>query len=275
MVGLKKLNTSIVTLIILFPLIYTSIFLKDVSALAINNPSSNYYLNSTHNFTLTANFTESNIYAVRIKLTVSNATINSFTPTGGWLATIGECVGDTLYTSSEVCVSLAKSTTLTSGDTLGTLNVVFNSLGSVSFVRGDSNGYSDGNIFYPYTGSILTLDVVNEPSTPVEEPDPEEPPVDPNTGNNTNTGTNTGNTSTNTGSTTSNNTNTNNEVVEEDPIEEVTYPLIDDEVETEISGTTDINSSNNNDNNILKIILGINITLIGTAVFFLYRTLRS
>lgn len=277
--NIKISNLSQVLLSVLILLSFILIYIPtNVNALAINNPSANYYLNSTHNFSLTASFSESNIYAVRIKLTLSNATINSFTPTGGWLATIGECTADALYTSTEVCVSLAKSSTLSSGEALGTLNITFNALGSVTLVQDESNGYSDGNSFYPYVGTLTTLNVVNAPEEeipdeeepPVEDPDDETPDNETPTNNN---GNNTGGSNTGNDSTDDSDVDTDQDPVDEDD-DSVDYPLIDDEVKTVISGSTKI-EENTNGNDILRIILGVNILLIGTTVFFLYRTLRS
>ncbi|MBN1331786.1 hypothetical protein JW978_02770 [Candidatus Dojkabacteria bacterium] len=102
--------------------------------------------------------------AVQIRLILTgSATITSYTgPTGAaWSpGPIGVCSGSTTFTSTRVCVDLANSGTITSGESLGSFTIATGAEGgSVSIARDTDNGYLVGVSIVPQTGTVGTYSI--------------------------------------------------------------------------------------------------------------------
>ena len=136
------------------------------------NPSSGTYAPGTQvTITVTASPTGAGSNAVAIRLTLTNATVVSFTPvTGGsWVGATQDCAGPAYYTSTTVCASLAKSTDIVSGETLGTLVIqLANTSGTATITRASGNVYSDGVTSYANNGTAATFTISS--SGPVSLP---------------------------------------------------------------------------------------------------------
>lgn len=167
---MKKL---LVTLIISFSLLIS----MSIRSYAVNAlPSSGSYApGQSINISLIAT-PQAGENAVTIRINAANLTINSFTPTtgGAWVGNIAECPGSTSFTSSQICVSLAKSSDITSNEVLGTLNVTFGNSGSATLTTTSGNQYSDGSVTRASTGVVGNYTISSTAPTSA-------PPVLPNT----------------------------------------------------------------------------------------------
>lgn len=78
---------------------------------------------------------------VRLRMTLVNAKVNSFSPTSSFTSV--PPVGCT-STDNIICVDLEKSSNIISGETIGTLNVTWaNTNGISTFTKTDNNSYYD------------------------------------------------------------------------------------------------------------------------------------
>lgn len=148
---MKKIFTALTSVLCLL-LLSTSAFATTAS------PASGTYAPGSQR-TITINASpQAGENAVTIRLNVTNMTITNFVPaTGGaWIGAIAECSGSVYFTSSQVCVSLAKSSDITSGELLGTLTVTMGSAGSATIVAASGNQYSDGGSNRSVSGTIGT-----------------------------------------------------------------------------------------------------------------------
>lgn len=148
---------------IFFAFIITAIFPVVKLHAVTMNPSSGTYAPGTQvTITVTAAPTGAGSNAVAIRLTLTNATVVSFTPvTGGtWVGATQDCAGPAYYTSTTVCASLAKSVPIVSGETLGTLVIqLANTSGTATITRASGNVYSDGVTSYANNGTAATFTI--------------------------------------------------------------------------------------------------------------------
>lgn len=153
--------------------------LNRVSAVTMNPSSGAYVPGAQLSITVTAAPTGAGSNAVAIRLSLTNASVVSFTPvTGGsWVGQTQDCAGPSYFTATTVCASLAKSVPIVSGETLGTLVIQFsNSPGIASIERTSGNAYSDGLSTFPSTGNAATFTISSSgssgglPNTAITDP---------------------------------------------------------------------------------------------------------
>lgn len=102
----------------------------------------------------------SNNNAIDLDLKLTNARIINFVPSSGegWLSSIGYCDAQkSLFTATRVCVAMAKSTPFTEGETVGTLTIRFDTIGTAVLERTDGYSYSDGRVKTPFPGIIASV----------------------------------------------------------------------------------------------------------------------
>jgi len=152
-----------------FLLILSTVFpLLRLKAVTMNPSSGTYAPGAQVTITVTASPTGAGSNAVAIRLTLTNATVVSFTPvTGGsWVGATQDCAGPAYYTSTTVCASLAKSIDIVSGETLGTLVIqLANSTGTATVTRASGNVYSDGVTSYANNGTAATFTISSSGGT--------------------------------------------------------------------------------------------------------------
>lgn len=144
-----------------------------IHAVTMNPASGSYSPGAQLTITVTASPTGAGSNAVAIRLTLTNATVVSFTPvTGGsWVGATQDCAGPAYYTSTTVCASLAKSVDIVAGETLGTLVIQFaNTNGTATITRAAGNVYSDGVTSYANSGTAATY-TIGTASGPTNLPD--------------------------------------------------------------------------------------------------------
>jgi hypothetical protein len=133
-----------------------------VSAVTMNPSSGNYYPGTQLTINVTAAPTGANSNAVAIRLAVTGATVISFVPVSGgaWVGATADCAGSSHYTSTTVCSSLAKVSTIVAGETLGTLVIQLPATpGTVTIERTAGNEYSNGLTSFPSTGTAASFTV--------------------------------------------------------------------------------------------------------------------
>jgi len=126
-----------------------------------STPSSGGFTpSSTITINLTAN-PQGSEDSVSLRIQASGMTINSYTPPSGgaWLS-IPTCSGGVYFNSGEICVDLAKSSAITAGESLGTLNVTFGNLSMATLVKTTGNGYTDGVTNRANTGSLASFTLI-------------------------------------------------------------------------------------------------------------------
>ena len=102
--------------------------------------------------------------AVQVRLVLTgDATITGYTgPSGAqWSpGAIGVCTGSATFTSTQVCVDLANSGTIVSGESLGSFTIRTGSEGgSVTIVRDTDNGYLVSSVIQSQAGTVGTYSI--------------------------------------------------------------------------------------------------------------------
>lgn len=164
-----KFKTSVIAILIFT---FTLFPLATVKAVTMSPSSGTYAPGSQITITVTASPTGSGSNAVAIRLTLTNATVVSFTPvTGGsWVGATQDCAGPAYYTTNTVCASLAKSSSIVTGETLGTLVIqLANTSGTATITRASGNVYSDGVTSYANNGTAAAFTISSNGSTPLPE----------------------------------------------------------------------------------------------------------
>jgi hypothetical protein len=148
----RKLSDYLKFTLILFLLLPV----HSISALTFDPPVGDYDSNEPFTIEVKADNGLSQATAVQIRLEATNMTIEGFTPTTSkeWLTPTGDCVDHNFTTDSEVCVSMATTTNITPGESLGVLSVKMPPKGGGIISAQESNGYSDGVKFYPQLGAF-------------------------------------------------------------------------------------------------------------------------
>lgn len=148
-----------------------------VDAVSLSPASGTLAANSTQNINIVAS-PPANAEAVQIRLTLTgDATITGYTgPTdSAWNpGAIGVCAGNTTYTTTQVCVDLANSGTIETGESLGTISVTTGASGSFTISRADGNGYLVNDVIQEQTGMVGTYTIGSVTQLPdtsiVDEP---------------------------------------------------------------------------------------------------------
>lgn len=133
-----------------------------VHAVTMNPASGSYIPGAQITINVIAAPTGAGSNAVAIRLTLSNATVVSFTPVSGgsWVGATQDCAGPAYYTSTTVCASLAKSVDIVAGEALGTLVIqLANTAGTATITRAAGNVYSDGVLSYANSGTAATFTI--------------------------------------------------------------------------------------------------------------------
>jgi len=92
---------------------------------------------------------DSEVNAVSIRLQVKGMEITNYFSPGedGWIV-LPECDGGEFFTSSDLCVGLAKAENMKTGESLGTVEVKITSVEDVSLEKISGTKYSDGTNEY-------------------------------------------------------------------------------------------------------------------------------
>jgi len=164
--------------IILFIIVgFTAIKLERVQAISVS-PSSDSLLPGTSKILeLKSGYTQGNVYAIRVRLSVTNLTITNFTISNenSWVVILPECTGGTLFTTTSICFTISKSAPISPNEVLGVISMGFANIGISKLTVTEGNGYSNGISFYPQTGDILNYSIAQVPiavvvSLPVSSP---------------------------------------------------------------------------------------------------------
>jgi len=146
----------------------TSIFPIRSSALSTNPSSDDFISNSTISIDIKA-VPQGIEDAVEVNIDARGMTIIDFAEVKG-LTAIGSCTGDTKFTPTQICVSIAKSSAFTANESIGTVVVQFGSESSADLVLASTSAYSDGFTIRSVGGSLATF-VNNDSSQPTNLPD--------------------------------------------------------------------------------------------------------
>jgi hypothetical protein len=141
MIGKRLYLTITATVVSL--LVTPFLFALSAGAVSIVPSSGSFAPGSTQTFQILAS-PPAGQNAVALRLSVTGMTITGFTDPSGVIAVTGDCTGSVKYTSTQVCVSMAKTTDFQSGDPLGTFTATIASTGSASIVKDAGTEYSDG-----------------------------------------------------------------------------------------------------------------------------------
>lgn len=144
--------TSKTFLSLIFVLVLSVISSSNISAATVSPSSGSYAYGTQVTLTIAASSVVSGQTAVNLDLTFTNATVLSYTaPVGGtwstFLAGTPQCNGVAFYSSSKVCVALAKNTgTIVAGESLGSVTIRFDKLtGAATAFKTGNNVYINGD----------------------------------------------------------------------------------------------------------------------------------
>lgn len=140
-------------------------------AVTLNPSSGTYAPGAIVNFSLVASPpAQSGITTVTIGLTASsNMEILAYTPpSSGWLLTLPDCTGGVYFTSTQICATLGKTTAITAGESLGTVQVRFTSAGTGYLTRNSENAYANTEDSFSQTGNAGSYTISSSlPSTAI------------------------------------------------------------------------------------------------------------
>jgi len=139
-------------------------------------PIKAYYLSPADGNQLMGSSRTINIYAspvtptdatVTIRISITNATVTSFTQGSSITAAPGACAGGTQFTANSVCVDLGKSSPFINNEKIGSFTVTFANTPSTSVATKTTGSvYYNGTVTSPSIGVIGTYSVGTIPSTP-------------------------------------------------------------------------------------------------------------
>lgn len=166
--------------IALFSILIFAIFSVSVQALTLDPSSGNKNLGDVISIDLIAKPNGTGQNAVRIRLHVDGGEVQDFTPITDpkWLGTISECSNNQTFDAQDLCLSMAKTSTIETGEKLGTMQVKANNTRSLTISKGNENGYTDGFNFTPDTGIAATF-TVNGSAPVLEVPNPQPENIQP------------------------------------------------------------------------------------------------
>jgi len=167
---MKKLLAFIVGVLLFIPL-------TTVHAIRLDPTTGIYDTDTEVSVALTANPPAGDFNAVSVRLNIEGGEILDFVQATGteWIGLTKDCLDNTtFFTSNQICLSLAKSTNINSGELIGTLTVKVTGT-SVKITKAEGNIYSDGENSVEdlgdaalYYNSAVTTNVVAT-SYPTEE----------------------------------------------------------------------------------------------------------
>jgi LPXTG-motif cell wall-anchored protein len=147
-----------------FLMLFTFGFVGLVNAVSVTPSSGSLTAGATETLELIAAPTESNQNAVVLRLSVTGMSITGYTDPSGFLGVIGECSGGTKFTSTQICASLAKTSSITAGESLGTITVQVGNSGTATITKDTGNSYNFGTESAPDVGQAASYTITTSDS---------------------------------------------------------------------------------------------------------------